>query len=419
MNTPWRPFAVCLLVVALTTALVPATAVAQSQVTLTVSVVDQDGDPVSGAVVSATWNDGAGGPVNETTRANGQALVDVPEGADVTVDIDDDTYVRNTPVSVDDASSREVRVEVSEAAVATITAVDADGTPVQNARVTLYRSGRFVTDRRTGDDGRMTSQRIEEGEYRVTVSKPGYFDTRVDRTLEGQPRREITIEEGSALVTFSVTDDHFEEPQAVRNATVTVGSVGSVQTLSDGEATLRVPVNDQYRTTITKDGYETTRQTLTVRESETALNATIQRTPRLNLTSDNRRVVVGETARLTVRDEYGDPVEGATITRNGSSVGTTNDNGVLTAEVPTAGPVEFAAQSDSLSTTVVLEGVEAGDNRTPTPTDTPAPPPPTATPTPTPTEGPGGLIETDGPGFTPVIALVAVALLVALAARRQ
>ncbi|MFC6975396.1 carboxypeptidase regulatory-like domain-containing protein [Halomicroarcula sp. GCM10025709] len=382
MHTPWRSLAACLLVAALTAALVPAPVAAQSQVTLTVSVVDQDGDPVSGAVVSATWNGGTGGPVNETTRANGQALVDVPEGADVTIAIDDDTYVRNTPVSVDDATSREVRVEVSEAAVATITAVDGNGTPVQNARVTLYRSGRFVTDKRTDEDGRMTSQRIEEGQYRVTVSKPGYFDTRVDRTLEGQPRREITIEEGSALVTFSVTDDHFEEPQPVRNATVTVGSVGSVQTLSNGEATLRVPVNDQYRATITKDGYETTRQTLTVRESETALNATIQRTPRLNLTSDNRRVVVGETARLTVRDEYGDPIEGVAIARNGSSVGTTNQNGVLTAAVPSAGPVEFSARSDSLSTSIVLEGVQAGDEGTPTPTPTgtPATPPPTASP---------------------------------------
>jgi len=405
----------CLLVAVLVLGLTGIGA-AQSQVTLTVNVVDQNGDPVSGVDVSATWANGTGGPVNETTRSNGQALVDVPEGADVTLRIHDDNYVRNEPYVVEDASTRNVEVQVSESVVPTVNVRDSDGEPISNARVRLYRSGTFVTDQRTGDDGSVTTRPVEAGDYRVYVSKSGYVRNRNDVTFTSDGETTVRLSEGSVLVSFSVVDDHFDDPKPVRNASITVDSVGTVQTLSGGEATVSVPVNDQYTVAVTKDGYETERQTLVIRESDQSVDVAIQRTPRIDLEPGNRRVVVGETVRLTVTDEYGDPVQNATVSRNGESVGQTDASGVVTAEVPTAGQVNFTATSDSLSATAAVEGIDPDATDTPTETGTA-----TATPTEVQTTAEEDVelpISVDGPGFTVLPALVGV-LLAVLLARRQ
>ncbi|MFB6142958.1 MAG: hypothetical protein ABEJ30_06405 [Halorientalis sp.] len=66
----------------------------QEMSTLEVVVVNEQGDPVAGATLAVSWD---GGNTTETTRANGHALVDVPTGSDVEIDIRSDQYVRNTP----------------------------------------------------------------------------------------------------------------------------------------------------------------------------------------------------------------------------------------------------------------------------------------------------------------------------------
>ncbi|MBX0295278.1 carboxypeptidase regulatory-like domain-containing protein [Haloarcula nitratireducens] len=399
-------------------AAVPGSAIAQEdRVTLTVSVVDQNGDAVSDVPISATWDGGDGGPVNETTRANGQALVDVPAGANVTIRVNGDEYVRNRPFRVTDASSRSVEVPVSEIATASVTVVGGDGDRVSNARVLLYRDGEFVTDQRTDSDGTVTTPAVEAGEYRLTVGKEGYYwnRTRIQVTDETQARS--AIEQGSALLTVTVTDDHFEDPRAVQNATVRVPSVGNtVQTLSNGQATISLPVNDRYDLTVTKDGYETVEQRLRFGESDASAEIAIQRTPALSLTPDNRRVVVGETVRLRVTDEYGSPVPNATVGQNGEEVGTTDSSGAVVAPVSSVGNVTFTVEEGDRSATATVEGVEAAAADTDTATATSSP---TATATETPaatdTQTTGG----DGPGFTAVTVLIAFALFAVFALRRR
>ncbi|GGO00353.1 carboxypeptidase regulatory-like domain-containing protein [Haloarcula pellucida] len=406
------------LVLAVVLAVVAPVGVGAAQgdrVTLTVTVVDQNGDPLSDVDVYATWNDGAGGPVNETTRANGQALLDVPEGADVRIHVDDDRYIRNSPYLVADATARSVEVPVSKSASATLTVRDTEGSPVENARVQLYRSGQFVTDQRTDADGVVETPTVEAGEYRVLTSKDGYFRNSTRLAVTGETAATLTLEEGSVLVTVTVTDDHFRSPRPLRNASVAVPSVGTVQTLSDGEATISVPVNGQYTLEVTKEGYETSRRQVRVRESPTSVDVAIRRTPRIELAPANERVVVGETVRLEATDEYGDPVVNATVTRNGETVGTTDDAGVATVPVDAAGNVTFTATAGDLSATASVEGIDpdATDTSTETATETTTP-----TDTETPTDG-GGLVGESGPGFTPVTVVVALALLVVLALRRR
>jgi len=389
---------------------VAGTAAAQSQVTLTVTVVDQDGDPLSGIDISATWDDGAGGPVNETTRANGQVLVDVPEGANVTLQIDDDEYVRNVPYVVEDAETESIEVAVSESATATVNAVNADGQPAENARIRLYRDGNYVVDRNAGSDGTITTQPVEEGEYSVIVTKPGFYRNLTKVEVTDETTTTVEIREGSVLLQAAVVDDHFNDSRPIRDATIRVesnnGFDGTVPTLSDGTASVSVPVNDRYDVTVTKEGYETVERRVSVAEDEKSIDVEIQRTPEITLTPDNRQVVVNANVRLTVTDEYDEPVANATVTRNGTEVGQTDADGEVTATVPTAGNVTFTATSGDLTTTTNVTAFRPGEETTNGAATTPEQ---------TETETTAG----SGPGFTVALTMAALLAVAALAHRRR
>jgi hypothetical protein len=376
---------------------VGATGQDASQVTQTVSVVTTDGEPVSGATLNVSWS---GGSAQETTRSNGQALVDVPAGADAAIEIDHPRYVRNSPYVVRNASQGPVEITVARAGTATITAVDADGDPLGNAIVLLRRSGSIVVEGRTDSDGEFTTRRIEQREYALVVYKPGYLRNRSTLAVTGNVARTARVERGSVTVAARVTDDHFDPPRPVEGATVAVEGIGSVATLSDGEATIQVPVNTRIGMTVSKPGYEDLTREVQVREGRRTLNVTI---------SD--RVVVGERARVTVRDEYGSRVAGATVSLDGEQVGETDANGEATVRITETGRHEVTVRAESLMASATVRGVEAA-----TPTATP-----TATPSPTATatSQPDAISDVVGPGFAPATAAVAVLVLAGLVAWRR
>ena len=391
---------------------VAGTAAAQSQVTLTVTVVDQDGDPLSGIDISATWDDGAGGPSNETTRANGQALIDVPEGANVALQIHDDEYVRNVPYVVEDAETESIEVSVSESATATVNAVTVDGQPAENARIRLYRDGNYVVDRNAGSDGTVTTQPVEEGEYSVIITKPGFYRNLTTVPVSGETTTTVRISEGSVLLRASVVDEHFNDSRPIRDATVRVesdsGFDGTVPTLSDGTAAVSVPVNDRYDVTVTKDGYETVERRVSVAEDETSIDVEIRRTPDITLTPDNRQVVVDANVRFTVTDEYDEPVANATVTRNGTEVGQTDADGEVTVTAPTAGNITFTATAGDLTTTTNITAFRPDGETT-----NGAAKAPEQTQTETETS------DESGPGFTVALTIVALLVVTALAHRRR
>ncbi|WP_198560197.1 carboxypeptidase regulatory-like domain-containing protein [Haloarcula sp. Atlit-47R] len=390
---------------------VAGTAAGQSQVTLTVTVVDGDGDPLSGIDISATWDGGAGGPSNETTRANGQALIDVPEGADVMLQIDDGEYVRNVPYVVEDAEAESVEIMVSEAATATVSAVTADGQPAETARIRLYRDGNYVVDRNAGSDGTITTQPVEEGEYSVIVTKPGFYRNLTTVSVSGETTATVRISEGSVLLQAEVVDDHFNDSRPIRDATVQVesdnGFDGTVPTLSDGTASVSVPVNDRYALTVTKEGYETVERRVRVAEDETSVDVEIRRTPEITLTPDNRQVIVDANVRFTVTNEYDDPVANVTVSRNGTEVGETDADGEVTATVPTAGNVTFTATAGDLTTTTNVTAFRPDEEATTGGAAT--------TPARTATETTDG----SGPGFTVAVTIAALVAVAVLARRRR
>ncbi len=378
----------------------------QSNVTLTVTVVDGNGDPVSDADLSATWD--GGGPVNETTRSNGQALVDVPEGANVTISVHDEDYVRNAPFEVTDASTREVEVTVSQSGSATIDVVDGQG-PVADTIVQLRHDGNLIINERVDDDGSYTTRDIEQGEYELRVWKAGYLRNTTDLTVDGDVTREVRLRQGSRLLGVNVTDDHYSPPRPVADANVSVeGVVSSASTLSNGETTLQVPVNTEYEVSVSKGGYETNTTTVRVRESRENVNLTIKRTDALEIEAGQQRVVTGEPVRVTVTDEYGDPVADADVAVDGDSAGQTNDDGTASVAIDAAGDHDVTASSGDLTANTTVEGIQAGGDAT---TE--------ANGTAEGNESTGTGTDLAGPGFTAVGAVVALVAAGLLLGRRE
>jgi len=415
------------------------------QVTLTVTVVDSDDDPLGNIDLTASWDANGGGSTNETTRSNGQVLIDVPRGADVSITVDDDEYVRNEAFVVEDASTESVNVPVSAAGTATIEVVDAQGA-VPSPAVQLYRNGNFVVNTRANSTGSYTTPMIEQGTYVLTVSKNGYLRNRTEVTVTESTTQRVELEQASRLVTFAITDDHFDEPRALTDATITVGG-NTVTTLSTGEATIRLPVNTNYDVTVTKDGYETVTRTLSVNEEQVERNISIQRADSLSIEPDNTQIVVGQSVEVTVTDEYNEVVENATLSVGNQTVGQTDENGEAVVPIDIAGQNQITASLDDLSANTTVEGFDpnsdtetttvATTTTTTTTTTTAAPtttttttaaPTTTTTTTAAPTANATATATAQttteptsltGPGFTGLGALVAGLLTLALLVRRN
>jgi len=391
-------------------AALPAAATAQQdQVTVTATIVDQDGRSVGGGVdVTATWD---GGSVEGTTASNGQVLLDVPRGENVSIQIDDDRYIRNIPYTLEDASTESIDVPVAESGTATITVRNAANETVENARVLLYSGGQFVTDQRTGADGTVTTPAIERGNYRLDIYKDGYYDNRTRVTVQRRTEINRTIEQGEVLLTVSVRDDYFQPPEAL-DASVEIPGVGTLETGSDGDTTTTVSVNTRYDITVTSDGYDRTQRTVGVGETDTTANVSLNRTDEINLTAQNQ-VVLGQRVPITATDEYGDPVTGATVTQDGQDIGTTDDSGVIRVSPDSAGTVNYTVDDGDTTETVTIEVFDP-DEGTPSATAT-GEPTATANDTGTPTDTSDG----SGPGFAPVTVVAALALLALVAYRRR
>jgi hypothetical protein len=385
---------------------VPAVASAQSEtVTLTVSVADQDGAAVAGATLTATWENGS---TTQTTASNGKAFVDVPGGANVSIDVSHPDYVRNTPYEIRDADERDVAIEVAEKASVTVSVEDGEGL-VDGAMVTLVKDGQTVLEGET-TDGTVSSGTIEAGTYSLTVTKAGYYATEKTLSIENDSTTTATIERGTVPLVVNVTDDYFETPRPVAGATVDIETVGSVQTLSDGTQTVSVPVNSDLQVTVSKEGYDTVERPLSVGESDVPLDVDLDRSANLSIEAMSDNVVVGEKVLVTVTDEYDDPVVDAAIRIGDATVAHTGEDGTATVRIDAAGEHSITAtKNDTTSAAITVTGVATGESTTAaTTTETPTTEATTAT------ETTQGTPIPDFPGQYVPMLVVGVALIAVL-----
>ncbi|SEP61991.1 carboxypeptidase-like regulatory domain-containing protein [Natrinema salaciae] len=345
--------------VCLTTFVGVGAAQSNGDVTVTVHVVADDGSDVGGASVTVAWD---GGESTEQTASNGRALIDVPSGADVSIAVDDEEYVRNNPVEIGTVTNHTTETVTVYPPTDGEIAVVADDDPVESATVTLTKRGddRAAAEGTTDSDGIFAVDDLETGVYDVTVTKPGYYEESTTVDLAAVDDASVDIEPGTAEVSFAITDAVLEEPLA---ADVTVLNDGerdsTISTNQNGERRIDLSVNTEYTVVVEAEGYGTLERELSVGESDTSRSYGIERTPTLALETSNERVILGETVGVTVTDEYGDPVEGATVRVDGSTVATTDAAGSASVPVETAGELEFVAEADgTTSDSVVVEGID-------------------------------------------------------------
>jgi len=389
----------------------PPAAAQEDTVTLTVGVETTSGDSVAGADLEATWD---GGSRSATTASNGRAFLDVPRGVNVSIAVSHREYVRNRPVDVRNATERDLTVDVYPPGTLRVDVGDGTG-PVADARVIVRKGGRIVASGRTDGDGTVASGDVERGEYSVDVVKRGYYRNVSRLTVDGEVRHRVSIRQGSASLRVRAVDPHFTPPRPVPEAVVRIDGVGEFRTLDAGTQTVDVPVNADLAVAVTKTGYETNETTVSVAETDASVNRSISRTPVVNLTTVNRRVVTGERVVLTTLDEYGDPIEGARISLDGETTVSTDASGQAALRIDSAGNHTLrAAANDRTSEPVTVTAVDPDANEStaspsPTPTATA-----TTTPTPTPTTSDTGI-----PGFTLALTLVALLAAALVAARRS
>lgn len=375
-----------------------ATTVSGAPVALTVSVTDQSGDPIAGADLTATWENGS---ATAETTSNGKAFIDVPEDADVELEAEHPAYVRNHPVVVENATEQAVTVDMHQRGSATISVTDESG-QVSDARVIIRKDGRIVEDSRTTSTGTFQTDVIEHGDYTVTVIKRGYDREQTEMTVDGDVEDSVAIERGSVTLSVRVVDPHFDPPRPIEGVTVSVDSVGQFTTQPEGTASVGVPVNSELDMTVTGENYEEVSQTVSVTESAVSVNVSTSRAPEISLESANERVIAGEGTLVTVRNEYDEPVEGATVLLDEDAVGETDANGQLTVTVSDPGNHSIVAERGELqSGSVTVTGVNVNGE------------------TPAPTEEPQTMTDSSGPGFGPVVALLALVVSALLGRRRQ
>ena len=377
-----------------------------------VTVVTQSGNPVGGATLNATWD---GGSTTATTVSNGRAFLEVPDDRSVSIEVQSDSYVRNDPYEIENPGDVDGAVEIGvyEDALATITVENTQGNAIPNAEVTLVKNDFAVIDGKTDQNGQIESDYIEVGTdtpYELTVEKRGYLSNTTTLQVQGHVRPTVTLQSASVTATITAVDPYFDPPRPIENVTLQVGSIRSGQTLSNGQQTFQVPVNSEPTVTLSKPGYAASEATLIVEESSVNETFYISRAPNLTVDRSADQVVVGENVELNVTDEYDDPVPNATVTLDGTEVGTTNVRGLVTVPVESAGELTYTVTAKGTSESVTVVGFDPDATDTPSPT--------TEQPTTDTTEA-GDTGSAFGPGFGIVAALVGLLALAALGRRRQ
>ncbi|QLG48537.1 carboxypeptidase-like regulatory domain-containing protein [Natrinema halophilum] len=327
--------------------------------TVTVHVVDDVGNDVGGASVTASWE---GGERTGQTASNGQTLIDVPTDASVSIAVDHDDYVQNNPVQIGTVTDHTTETVTVCPPTDGEIAVTENGNPIETATVTLTKRGddRAAAEGTTDANGIFATTDLETGDYDVTVRKPGYYEETTTVDLNAVNGTTVEVESGMAEVTFTVSDGHLEQPLEVDVTVLNDGERDStVSTNENGQRSIDLAVNTEYTVRIDGEGYGEHERKLTVGETDTNRRYQIERSPSLTLEAANERIILGETVGVTVTDEYGEPVDEVAVRIGGSKVATTDADGSATVPIETAGSLEVTAAIDgTVSNAVVVEGID-------------------------------------------------------------
>lgn len=347
----------------------PAVAQENNLTTITVETVDEEGESIQGVTVTAEWGADS---VSADTASNGVVLLDVPRGEEIEITIAHPDYVRNFPYVIDSADEQRIELDMSERSSLSV-GVDTNSGPIADARVSLTMGDRTVASGNTSQEGAFSVETLEAGEYRLTVEKRTYYTINRTIDVDGETNININLNTGGVTTEFVIVDPHFSPPEPVTDAKISISGVGDVQTLGDGRAVARIPINTEVPVTATKSAYRGINRTLIVNESGQTRTYELTRRQRLNITTASDRIIAGESVSIDVTNAYEEPVAGVTITRNTEAVGQTDADGELTVPIPDAESYRLTARKESVeSRPVSVQGVNVvGSTAESTTTSTP------------------------------------------------
>ncbi|MDZ7729947.1 MAG: carboxypeptidase regulatory-like domain-containing protein [Natrialbaceae archaeon] len=321
--------------------------------TLTGTVTDGSGTPISGATVQT----GAG---SDTTDGSGGYTITLAPGS-YTVTAAATSY-QNASAAVSIVSNTTTTQNFSlspENGTITGTVTDESGTPLANA--TVDADGISTTS----DGSGLYSLNVTPASYNVTASQPGYVSNTT--TVSVSPGATETQNFSLAAQNGTISGTVLEPSgAAVAGATVTIDSSGqSTTTAGDGTYTLTGVSAGTYNLTASLTDYDdgtATGVTVAPGASVTDVNLTV--TPQvtdLSIALANSTLTIGNTTQATVTATWANgttanATSAATLSSGNTTVATVSGAGVVTANA--AGQTNITATYGNESDAAVLTVVE-------------------------------------------------------------
>ncbi|MGC9343792.1 MAG: carboxypeptidase regulatory-like domain-containing protein, partial [Bacteroidales bacterium] len=191
---------------------------------------------------------------------------------------------------------------------------------VSNANIWINNQN--ITTNTSGE----ASINLINGSYSYTVTKSGYIQKSGTVNISGGNVTENVTLTPAYLVTFNVTD---EDAAAVEGANVLINGK-NLQTNSEGKATISLP-NGDYNYEVTKDGFPTKSDNITVSGQAITENVTLS--------------IPYYDVFFLVKDGSDNPIEGASVAINGFDIQLTGANGFATHTLPD-GTYNYTVSSD-------------------------------------------------------------------------
>ncbi|EHQ88486.1 InlB B-repeat-containing protein [Desulfosporosinus youngiae] len=333
--------------------------------TVSGTITDTDGTPVSGATVTLTDTNDSSKTYTGTTDADGNySIPGVPDG-DYTVTVTKGSEtLGNGSIAVegDDVTDESADITVTPPTISTHTVsgtiTDTDGTPVSGATVTLTDtndSSKTYTGT-TDADGNYSIPSVPDGDYTVTVTKGSETLGNGSIAVEGD---DVTDESADITVTPPTISTHTvsgtitdTDGTPVSGATVTLTDTNDSSktytgtTDADGNYSIPSVPDGDYTVTVTKGSETLGNGSIAVEGDDvTDESADITVTP---------PTISTHTVSGTIKDTNNSPVSGATVTLTDANDSSKTYTGTTDAD----GNYSISGVPDGTYTITVTKGSE-------------------------------------------------------------
>jgi len=241
---------------------------------------------ISGAAVTAVKTDDPSVTATATSVGNGLYTLNLLPGS-YTVKASKNGYVTSDPFTITVASGetlrgRDIALQPGSGTVSGTVTDRTKHTAISGATVRLS-SGDKIFTATTGSDGGYAIENVPAGSYAVTVSANGYGESSatVEVTSAGAAYdAELTQESGTLSGIVTGSDDGVTGPVPLEGAVITASQDGAqvqaASTGADGSYSMALGAGT-YTVTVSKDGYGSKAQTLTITSGGSTFSPCLER----------------------------------------------------------------------------------------------------------------------------------------------